>query len=104
MKKKLSSAGYEIAKYMFDNVNSSKNIIYILVDSYDKMKNLKIESWFNYVDTTKGIWLGQGLDNQSLLISNELSQEDKKYDYDGMGFVIENSEYILMKTILDGDD
>lgn len=103
IKKKLSTAGYEIAKNMFDNINQSKNIIYIFIDSYDKMKSLKLETWFNYVDTTRGLWLGEGLDNQSLLVSNELTQDDKKYSYEGMGFVIEDSKYTLIKTVLDGD-
>jgi predicted AAA+ superfamily ATPase len=30
--------------------------------------------------------------------------EDRKLLYDGLGFVINDSEYTIIKTVLDGDD
>ena len=56
------------------------------------------------VDSSNGMWLGPGLDGQSLLLSNSLTEEDKKYNFEGMAYIILNGNYTLIKTMMDGDD
>lgn len=96
--------GYDFATEMFNGAMNSRQNIFVLVDDYKKFKLLKLQPWYNSIDTTNGIWLGQGLDSQSVLVSNELSEEDKKYNYEGMAYLIKDSTYTLIKTMLDGDD
>lgn len=103
-KRKLSKGGLEIFRNLFDNISKSKNSIYILFDNYDKLRTLKLESWFNTVNTSKGIWLGAGAANQSLLNIGEINQEDKKYEFNGLAFSVNNSEYTVIKTVMDGDE
>ncbi|MBQ6841581.1 MAG: type VII secretion protein EssC [Bacilli bacterium] len=103
-KKKLKKAGVEIFNNMINNIPASKQNLFILIDDYDKLRTLKLEPWFNSFDTTRGIWLGPGFHSQSLLSSNEVSAEDKKYDYAGLAYTITNGEYTVIKTVMDGDD
>ncbi len=103
-KRKLSKGGIEIFRNLFNHLPNSKKNIYILIDDYDKIRNLKLEEWFDQVNTSNGLWLGTGFSNQSLLTSKELSAEDKKYNYEGLAYNVSNGEYKIIKTVMDGDD
>ncbi len=100
----LDAIGQDFADETFNGVASSKQNIYILIDDYKRFKQLKLKPWFSAVDTSNGLWLGPGLDSQSVLLTNSLTDEDKKYDYAGMAYIINNGTYSLIKTMMDGDD
>ncbi len=103
-KSHLSKAGLEIFNNLFNNIIKSKKNIYILVDDYDKIRTLKLEQWYQLIDTTKGIWLGNDFDNQSTFTTNEISQEDKKYKFDGLAYTIKDANYTVIKTMMDSED
>lgn len=103
-KHKLSKGGIEIYKNLFDNLPNSKKNIYILIDDYEKLRTLKFESWFEQVNESKGIWLGRNFANQSLFQTKSVDSEDKKYDYNGLAFNIDEGDYKVIKTVMDGDD
>ena len=100
----IDKVGQDFADETFNGVANSKQNIYILIDDYKRFKQLKLKPWFSSVDTSNGLWLGAGLDSQSILLSNSLTEEDKKYDYAGMAYVIKDGTYTLIKTMMDGDD
>ena len=104
VKQALNREGLDAASKMFNSMNDSKQNIYILIDDYKKFKLLKLEPWYSNMNTSNGIWLGSGLDTQSVLFTNSLSEEDKKYNYEGMAYLINNGNYTLIKTMMDGDD
>lgn len=104
IKGKLDKVGQEFADNMFNGIANCKQNIFFLIDDYKKFKLLKLQPWYNSMDTTNGIWLGPGIESQSVLVTNELSEEDKKYNYEGMAYLINNSNYTLIKTMMDGDD
>ena len=101
LKTKLSTEGKEILSQYMDAIDSSVNTTTILVDSYARIKTLKIEPWFARIDTSFGIWIGSGIDSQNLLNVKELTMEERKLNYEGMAYLIDNSDYITIKTILD---
>ena len=103
-KRKLSKGGIEIFKNLLKNLPNSKKSIYIFIDDYDKLRILKLETWFEQIDTSTGLWLGTGFANQSIFTNKEVSSEDKKYDYSGLAYNISNGEYKVIKTVMDGDD
>lgn len=104
IKSSLDKTGQDFAEKMFNGIANSKQNIYILVDDYKKFKTLKLQPWYNNMNTSNGMWLGPGIDSQSVLISNELSAEDKKYNYEGMAYLVKDGTYTLIKTMMDGDD
>ncbi len=103
-KNKLSKGGREIFKNLFNNIAKSKNSIYVLIDDYEKIRNLKLEDWYSTVNSGCGIWLDDGVASQSILDINEVNSEDKKYDFKGLAFNIQNGEYKVIKTVMDGDE
>lgn len=103
-KKSLSQGGIEIFKNLFEHVANSKKSIYILVDSYDNIRNLKLEKWYHDIDTSQGIWLGQGLDSQSVFENIQLRNEDKKFNYNGLGFMMTGGDYSVIKVMMDKDE
>ena len=105
IKKKLSEAGNYIANEMFTNMTENKNISFILIDDYEELRAIRLEPWYSkLVDPTSGIWLGEGASNQSLIKCDEISTEDRKYDFEGLAFSVEGSKYKVIKTVMDGDE
>ena len=104
LKGRLDATGMDFANQFFNGMANSKQNIYVLVDEYKNFKLLKLEPWYNSIDTSNGMWLGEGLDSQSILLSNQLSDEDKKYNYEGMAYLVQDGNYSLIKTMMDGDD
>ena len=103
-KKYLSKAGALIFKNTFNNTANSKKVIFLLIDDYDKMRTLKLEEWYNQIDENRGIWLGNNVNNQSLINTNEINSEEAKLNFNGMAYQIEDSEPKLIKTVLEGED
>ena len=103
-KRKLSKGGVEIFKNLFNHLQNSKKNIYVLVDDYDKIRNLKLEEWFDKVNTSNGLWFGTGFANQSLITTKEVSTEDKKYNYTGLAFNVNNGDYKVIKMVMEGDE
>ena len=104
VKSSLSKVGQEYATKFFNNMINAKQNQYILVDDYKRFKLLKLEKWYNGIDTSNGMWLGEGIESQSVLITNEVSNDDKKYKYEGKAYIIKDGTYTLIKTMMDGDD
>lgn len=103
-KNKLSEAGQLIFNNLFDNLSSSHKNIYVLVDDYENIKNLKVESWFKQADLSNGIWIGDSFENQNIFTTNTITQEDKKLDFKGLGYKVESGVYNVIKVVLDGDE
>ena len=104
MKKKLTEFGNETLNKYLDIISTAKKSTIILVDTYERLKTLKIEPWYAKINTSYGIWLGKDFANQNIFSVKTLSMDERKLNYNGMGFLIDDSNYTMIKTILDGDD
>ena len=89
---------------IFTNIANSKKTIYILIDNYEKIRTLKLEPWFDSIDNQAAIWLGPGIESQSLITCNSLNNEDKKLVCPGLAYVVENGQYKIIKTAMDGEE
>ena len=103
-KNHLNKGGLEIVDNLFKNIVASKKGIFVLIDTYEQLRTLKLESWFNQIDVTSGLWLGTGLQSQSLFAVSPVRDEDRKYDFEGMAYKIDDGQYELIKTMMDGDE
>ena len=102
-KQKLNVEGQEKYRNIFANIQNSKQTTYILIDNYEKIRTLKLEPWFDIVDKQSAIWLGPGIESQSLITCNELNNEDRKINYPAIAYLIDNGQYKIIKTAMDGD-
>lgn len=104
-KEKLSQGGIEIFRNLFEHLPESKKSIYVLIDSYDKLRTLKLEKWFtDVVNSSQGLWLGEGFGSQTLIESDAIREEDKKYDFPGLAFSVKDGQYKAIKTMMDEDE
>lgn len=103
-KNKLKEVGTQYFVDYINAINDAKKSTIILVDTYERMKRLRIETWFKSVNTSYGIWLGNNISNQNLFSVKSITMEDRKIVYEGLGFVINDAEYMMIKTVLDGED
>ena len=90
----------EIIKKLFENIKKTK-AHFILFDTYESIRTLQTEMWYQKIDKTNGIWLGIGVANQSCLLLNKLSVDDRNLDFEYMAFVIEKGEYSVIKYVID---
>ena len=101
MKAKLNQVGREKIIEYFNSIESSNKSTVVVVDSYENLKRQKVESWYSKLDTTFGIWLGAGLENQNIFGVNAVDMEDRKLNYKGIAFTIEDGNYSLIKSVMD---
>ncbi len=97
----LSQTGNEKLLEYFEALKSANKSSVILVDSYENLKRLRPEPWFKDINLTSGIWLGNGLENQNLFGVNTVDMEDRKLNFEGEAFVIEDGKYTLIKSVMD---
>ncbi len=103
-KKYLSKGGIEIFQNTFNNIKNSKKSIFILIDDYDKLRTLKLEPWYDQIDDKSGIWLGNDVNEQSIITANEADAENSKLNFPGMAYQVEDSVPKFIKTVLEGED
>lgn len=103
MKQKLSKAGKAKLIEYFDALETANKSSIILVDAYERMKTLKVENWYQRINTSRGIWLGNNFDSQNLYNVKSLSMEERKLEFEGMAYIIDDTNYALIKTVMDGE-
>ena len=101
LKTKLGDVGkQELVEYM-KNVQNAKQSVTILVDAYQRFKPLKVEPWFASINNSFGMWLGKGIENQNLFNVKDTPIEEQKLNFDGFAYIIDESNPVLIKTVLD---
>ena len=77
-----------------------ENIAIMISDDSAKLKKLSFEQWFNSLfDTNYGIWVGKGVNGQTLLHLANVTREMTKEFKNNMGFMINESYPTLVKFI-----
>ncbi len=72
----------------------------ILADSVINIKKLEFELWYKEcVNTSRGIWLGSGIDNQFTLKLSKVTRELREELPENFGYVVENGKAYLTKFI-----
>ena len=89
------NAGTSLSPQVFVNfknilMNAKKyvNTTFILLDEYNNTKRYQIEQWFlQNANRSAGIWIGEGIGNQSVITYKNVSMEIRKLAYSDMAFV-----------------
>ena len=101
IKNKLGDYGLEQLNELLGGIGTTNSTCVLLVDSYQSLKTLKIEPWFARLNNNFGLWIGRGLENQNIFNVKELAVDERKLNYEGMAFIIEDGNYTIIKTVLD---
>lgn len=86
----------EVMKLM----NQIKLVTFVIVDSADMIKNFTYDGWFKEgCDLAQGIWIGNGIAENSLFRVTRFGREDREEISNEYGFVIQNSKVYKVKML-----
>ena len=73
---------------------------FILAENATRLKNHEYDDWYkNYIMGDRGIWIGNGIDDQYLLDVNSSGKDMVNNCGVSFGYVIKQGEPILMKLL-----
>ncbi len=91
----------KLAKMMKQD-NEMGLVSFVFIDNPDMLKSYSYEEWFkNGCDLTKGIWIGSGITEQSLIKIIKFDREDRLEISNEYGYIINNSKQSKIKLLLD---
>ena len=75
-------------------------ISFVLIDSPDAIRNFSYEEWFkNGVDQTRGIWIGSGITDQTLLRVSKTTRKDREEISPIFGYLVNNGKLFRIKLL-----
>ena len=81
-------------------IKNNDNFVCLLIDNSFKFKKLAFESWYmNLVSNSNGIWIGQGVADQSVIKLNNYQKAYSKPISDEYGWIIKNGAGKLIKFV-----
>ena len=96
----------DLKKRFLETLKNCKELgtfVYIIVDRVDNLKKLEYDEWYKrVVQNSNGIWIGNGVADQSLIKTNIGFKKVNNEIPDGFGIVIKNTKTNLVKLISDG--
>ena len=99
-KNRLSADKQTVFDKLFTGIQDLGVINYIFVDTLDKFKKLSYDAWFkDNFDSSSGIYLGNGLNEQIILNTSRRIPEMKIDVPNGFGFVINRGNPTYVKFI-----
>ncbi len=82
------------------NAKKWEDCYFIICDNYSDFKKITLEEWYREaVDTSSGIWIGDGINIQVLINIHSLSTADVNLSFDDLGYVVTNGEYRVIKGL-----
>ena len=103
----LSRLSEDIKKEFLDlivKVKETEQFSYIIVDTVDNLKKLEYDNWYKtIVANNYGIWIGNGVADQTLIKTNIGFKKVNNEIPNGYGIVIKNTKTSLVKLITDGE-
>lgn len=75
-------------------------VSFIIIDNPDVIKQFAYEDWFKAgVDTGKGIWIGSGIADQSLLKISKITRDDREELPNNYGYIVNNAKITKVKLV-----
>ena len=107
LNKLLSRVNEEVKKRFFNDLKIVKEtcqFCYIFVDDVDNLKKIEYDEWYKrVVQNNYGIWIGNGVADQTLIKTNIGFKKINNEIPDGFGIVIKNTKTSLVKLITDNE-
>ena len=106
--KLLSRISEDVKKRYLEALKNVKDICqfcYIYVDRIDNFKKLEYDEWYKKViQNNYGIWIGNGVADQTLIKTNIGFKKTNNEISSGYGIIIKNSKTDLVKLVNDGEN
>ncbi len=97
---KLSTESKNKLKNMMQKDNQIGLVSFVIIDNPDVIKGFNYDDWFKSgADTTRGIYIGSGITDQSLFKISKFSREDREEISPLYGYVIQTSKAYQIKLL-----
>jgi hypothetical protein len=97
---KLSADSKMKLSEMMKKDNQIGIVSFVFVDNPDVIKSYAYEEWFkNGCDTSRGIWIGSGITEQSLFKISRFEREDREEITNEYGYIIQSSKIAKIKLL-----
>ena len=94
----------DILEELSDKIKKSESTNSILIDAARKLKALDYDTWYSSITTNSdGIWIGKGMDDQSVFSVSSITKEMSKKYGNNFGWCVKDQEAELIK-LLDFDE
>ena len=103
-KSKLNDKNINILNKILENINTYNNSYFIFIDTYANYKNIQVNNWINNINSSNGIWLGEGIHQQIAIHVNNINMEDRQINFPFMGMAIVNEQKEIIKCAIDDGD
>lgn len=85
---------------LLSKIKESGNSCFILVENPDKLEEHTYDDWYtNYIDQNSGIWIGNGMDSQTLITTNFSMENLDNNCGSTFGYVVDQGIPTLVKYI-----
>ncbi len=103
----LSRVNDEVKRRFFESLKKCKEInqfCFICVDRVDNLKKLEYDEWYKRViQNNYGIWIGNGIADQTLIKTNIGFKKTNNEIPNGFGIIVKNTKTNLVKLVSDDD-
>ena len=99
----VSAESYNLYKKIMTNSNVYKNTFIIILDEYNNLKKLQVESWYlSNVNKNIGIWIGEGVGSQTAITFRNLPIDFRKMAFNDMAFVSTKNTITPIRIVVAG--
>lgn len=88
---------------LLENSQNYPNTSFILIDEYQKFRDVTFEKWYQKNNNNSGLWIGEGIENQIIYALKENPRNETKELTNNIGYLITNGESTCIKGIA-GDE
>lgn len=97
---KLKDETKQLLNDMMKKNNQMNLVSFVFIESPDLLRNFSYDEWFkSSSDTSRGIWVGSGISDQSFIKISKLSREDREDISREYGFVVQTSKATKIKLL-----
>ena len=86
-----------VFEQVMTNMNNLKNQVFIFCDDILQFEKVKEATWYNNIDRTNGIWVGEDIDEQDVFELLSLNKYDIEEQMKDKMYKIENKSYDIVK-------
>ena len=83
---------------IMNNLDKINNNYFIIIDDYERFKNAEVAEWYEKIDKSNGIWIGEGIKEQDVFVVNDVENIN---DDIISTYVIDNNNYTVLEGIGD---
>lgn len=85
---------------LFTNGKELGIVNFLILDSVDNIRKIESESWYkNSVNQNNGIWIGNGINEQFSIKTNQRTKETREEIKDNFAFLVKRGKPILIKLL-----